>query len=94
MVRRSLVVPPGVSLTEDEPRDALGPVGVTVTDTLTVPLNPFRLESASVTIPDVVRGTVIDDALAASEKSGESLTLTRRVVEWEREVEFPLMVTV
>ena len=76
MVRRSLAVPPGVNLTEDEATDALGPVGVTVTDTLTVPLNPFRLESVNVTVPDMVRGTVIEDALAANEKSGASLTLT------------------
>lgn len=94
MVRRSLAVPPGVSLTEDEARDAFGPAGASVTDTLTVPLNPFRLERVRVTVPDVVRETVIEDVLAASEKSGAGLTLTRRVVEWDREVEFPVMVTV
>lgn len=81
MVRMSLVVPPGVSLTEDEARDAFGPEGVTVTDTVTVPLKPFKLERVSVTVPDVVRGTVIEEALAASEKSGTNLTTTRTLVE-------------
>ena len=81
MVRMSLVVPPGASLTEDEARDALGPERVTVTDTVTVPLKPFRLERLSVTVPAVVRGTVIEEALAASEKSGASLITTRTLVE-------------
>lgn len=94
IVRTSPAVPPGVSLTEDEVTDAFGPEGATVTDTVTVPLKPFKLERVRVTVPDTVRGTVIEDVLATSEKSGANRTMTRTIVEWDREVELPAMVIV
>lgn len=94
MVSKSLAAPPGTSLTDDELSDTLGPDGDTVADKLTVALNPFRLASVSVTVPDVARGIVIEEVLVAREKSGACRTMTMTEVEWERDEEFPVMVTV
>ena len=93
-MRRSLADPPEVNETVGEVSCALGPDGEIVTDTLTVALNPFRLARDRVTVPEEDRGILIVDVLAAREKSGASLTMTRTVVEWDSDVEFPVMVTV
>ena len=94
IVIRSPADPPGVKVTVDELSDILGPDGDTVIDRFTVPLKPFRLARERVTFPEEERGILIVDALAVSEKSGVSRTVTRTVAEWDREVEFPEMVIV
>ena len=66
----------------------------TVTETLTVPLNSFKLDSDSAMMPDVVRGILIVEGLALNEKSGASWTERRTVLVCERDVEFPVMVIV
>ena len=78
----------------DELSDILGPEGGTVAVMFTAPLKPFRLARDRMSVPDDERGILIADAFAVSEKSGASRTVTRTLVEWDREVEFPVMVTV
>jgi len=44
-------VPPDISVTEDVLRDAVGPVGVTVVDSVTAPESPDMLVRVIVAVP-------------------------------------------
>jgi hypothetical protein len=94
IVNRSLADPPGFKVTVEELNDVLGPDGETVTDRLTVPLNPFRLARDSVVFPDELRGMLIEEGFAEIEKSGARLTETWTVVEWDRLPAVPLIMAV
>ena len=65
-----------------------------VTDRLIVPLKLFRLNRDRDTVPEDERGILMVDVLAVREKSGARRTITMTVVECEKGVELPVMVTV
>ena len=70
-------------------RDAVGPVGETVEERLTVPVNPPMLISEIVDVADEPAGTLIDGGLAEMRKSA-----TMRLTEAECESEPLVPVTV
>ena len=80
-VRTALVEPPDTNVTEVGLNDVFGPEGDTVAEKLTVPLNPFMLVRVRLEVPDELCEIVIEEGLAAIEKSGESLTETWTMVE-------------
>jgi len=69
-VRVEVPVLPDDSVTVAGFRDAVGPVGETVEERLTVPVNPPMLISEIVDVADEPGGTLIDGGLAEMLKSG------------------------
>jgi len=80
-VMTALVDPPDINVTEVGLDDVFGPEGDTVAERLTIPLNPFMLVRVRLDVPDELCEMVIEEGLAATEKSGESLTETWTMVE-------------
>ena len=80
-VRTGFDEPPDTSVTEVGVREVFGPEGDTVAERLMVPLNPFMLVRVRLEVPDELREIVIEEGLAAIEKSGANLTETITTLE-------------
>jgi len=80
-VRTGFVEPPDTSVTEVGVKEVFGPEGDTVAERFTVPLNPFMLVRVKLEVPDELCEIVIEEGLAAIEKSGANLTETMTTLE-------------
>ncbi len=83
--------PPGFRVTDVVLRDSLGPVGETVAERLTVPLNPLTLVRVMSDVTVEPAGILSELGLEAMEKS---VTATAMEVVWEIEPLVPVTVTV
>ncbi len=93
-VNVELPEPPALRVTVVGFRETVAPEeGTIVVERVTVPENPFRLLTVIVDVPDDPDWTVRADWLLETLKSGASVTVTVTVVEWTRDPEVPVMVT-
>ena len=70
------------------------PAGVTLPTRLTVPLKLLRLVRVIIEVPEAPCWRAIFDGLEDTVKSGELVTLTVTVVEWDIEPLVPVTLTV
>jgi hypothetical protein len=97
IVRIAVADPPADNGTPLLLRVAVGELavlGLTVSESVTVPVNPFRLVSEIVELELLPCWTLIDDGLADIEKSGTTFTEMVRVVVCEMDPPVPVSVTV